>query len=95
MLLQAAEKTIDCIIDTVSAVHSLDDYTALLKTNGKLILVGAPESPLQLSATSIIFGKRNLIERMTRIEESNQLYLLEVQTIGAERNMTQGFVLSL
>ncbi|KAG0588411.1 hypothetical protein KC19_2G241100 [Ceratodon purpureus] len=56
--MKAAEKTIDYIIDTVSAVHTLDDYLALLKTNGKIILVGVPESPLQLSPTSVIFGRR-------------------------------------
>lgn len=36
---------LDFIIDTVGVSHSLDDYTALLKRDGTLCLVGAPESP--------------------------------------------------
>lgn len=71
MLLQAAEKTIDYMIDTVSAVHSLDDYVALLRTNGKLVLVGVPDSPLQLSPISVIFGKCNRFWKHNSIEGSN------------------------
>jgi D-arabinose 1-dehydrogenase-like Zn-dependent alcohol dehydrogenase len=72
MLLQAAEKTIDYIIDTVSAVHSLDEYIALLKINGKMILVGVPESPLQLSPTSVIIGKCNLHPDLLYVTASGQ-----------------------
>ena len=35
----------DLIIDTVSFSHSLDTYTALLKRDGTLVLVGGPERP--------------------------------------------------
>ena len=35
--------TMDGIIDTVSAMHSLLPSINLLKSHGKLILVGAPE----------------------------------------------------
>jgi len=35
----------DFILDTVSAPHNLDDYTALLKRDGTLCLLGAPDSP--------------------------------------------------
>ncbi|CAN1231578.1 Alcohol dehydrogenase 9 [Linum grandiflorum] len=46
--LQKAQFTLDGIIDTVSAVHPLLPLLGLLKANGKLILVGAPEKPLEL-----------------------------------------------
>ncbi|CAI0403894.1 unnamed protein product [Linum tenue] len=49
--------TLDGIIDTVSAVHPLLPLLGLLKANGKLILVGAPEKPLELPAFSVIMGK--------------------------------------
>lgn len=35
----------DLIINTVSVSHNLDAYTALLRTDGTLCLVGAPEHP--------------------------------------------------
>jgi alcohol dehydrogenase (NADP+) len=38
-------RSLDVIIDTVSASHSLDTYLSLLKRDGTLVLVGAPEKP--------------------------------------------------
>ncbi|KAH7860567.1 hypothetical protein Vadar_014945 [Vaccinium darrowii] len=49
--------TLDGIIDTVSAVHVLVPLLLLLKTNGKIILVGAPEKPLELPTIPLIMGK--------------------------------------
>ncbi|CAL5367884.1 unnamed protein product [Camellia sinensis] len=46
--MEAAIGTIDGIIDTVSAVHHLLPLLNLLKSHGKLIMVGAPEKPLEL-----------------------------------------------
>ena len=46
LFVQAAMGTLDGIIDTVSASHPLLPLIGLLKTNGKLVLVGAPEKPL-------------------------------------------------
>lgn len=37
--------TFDLIIDSVSASHNLDAFTMLLKRDGTLVLVGAPEHP--------------------------------------------------
>ncbi|KRA81252.1 NAD(P)-dependent alcohol dehydrogenase [Altererythrobacter sp. Root672] len=37
--------TFDFILDTVGTSHKLDDYTSLLKRDGTLCLVGAPEHP--------------------------------------------------
>lgn len=55
--MQAAAGTLDGIIDTVSAVHPLLPLFGLLKSHGKLILVGAPEKPLELPAFSLIAGQ--------------------------------------
>lgn len=50
----------DFILDAVSASHDIDAYINLLRSNGNLTLVGAPEKPLPVSAFSLIFGCRNL-----------------------------------
>jgi uncharacterized zinc-type alcohol dehydrogenase-like protein len=50
----------DFILDTVSADHDINAYMQLLRRDGNLTLVGAPEKPLPLSAFSLIFGRRSL-----------------------------------
>uniref|UniRef100_A0A7N0ZVC0 Enoyl reductase (ER) domain-containing protein n=1 Tax=Kalanchoe fedtschenkoi TaxID=63787 RepID=A0A7N0ZVC0_KALFE len=56
----AALNTMDGIIDTVSAMHSVMQLLALLKTNGKLVLVGLPEKPLEVHAFSVVGGRKTL-----------------------------------
>lgn len=46
----------DGIIDTVSAVHPLQPLLGLLKSNGKLVMVGAPDKPLELPAFPLLMG---------------------------------------
>ncbi|KAL3621765.1 Geraniol dehydrogenase 1 [Castilleja foliolosa] len=58
--MQAAAGTLDGIIDTVSAVHPIVPLVTLLKPHGKLILVGAPEKPLELHALPMIMGRRSI-----------------------------------
>jgi uncharacterized zinc-type alcohol dehydrogenase-like protein len=58
--MQREHGTFDFILDTVSAQHDLDAYLQLLKRNGTLTLVGAPEKALPVSAFSLIFGRRRL-----------------------------------
>ena len=50
----------DFILDTVSAEHDINAYLNLLKRDGTLVLVGAPEKPLALAAFSIIPARRQL-----------------------------------
>ena len=49
----------DGIIDTVSAHHPLNPLVDLLRSQGKLILLGAPdvERPAELSIFPLIVGK--------------------------------------
>lgn len=49
--------TMDYIIDTVSAVHSLAPLLGLLKVNGKLVTVGLPEKPLEVPIFALVGGK--------------------------------------
>jgi uncharacterized zinc-type alcohol dehydrogenase-like protein len=54
----AAAGTFDFILDTVSAKHSIQDLLKLLKTDGKLILVGGVAEPLDFSAFSLLMGRK-------------------------------------
>ncbi|KAI5324966.1 hypothetical protein L3X38_034039 [Prunus dulcis] len=56
--LEAAMGTMDGIIDTVSSPHPLLPLIGLLKTSGKLILVGAPIEPPELPVFPIIMGRK-------------------------------------
>ena len=50
----------DFILDTVSAEHDINAYINLLRRDGQLTLVGAPEKPLALEAMGLLFGRRNV-----------------------------------
>ena len=49
----------DFILDAVSAQHDVSDYLNLLKRDGNLVLVGAPEKPLSVAAFPLIFKRRS------------------------------------
>jgi cinnamyl-alcohol dehydrogenase len=55
-VIQAAMGTMDGVIDTVSAMHPILPLISLLKTQGKLVLVGAPAKPLELPVFPLIVG---------------------------------------
>jgi len=50
----------DFILDTVSADHDINAYLALLRRDGNMTVVGAPEKPQGVLAFSLIFGRRTL-----------------------------------
>jgi uncharacterized zinc-type alcohol dehydrogenase-like protein len=50
----------DFILDTVSAEHDLNAYVQLLRRDGNLTLVGAPEKPSALGAFGLILGRRSI-----------------------------------
>ncbi|KAI8536461.1 hypothetical protein RHMOL_Rhmol10G0258700 [Rhododendron molle] len=56
--MQAAIGTLEGIIDTVSANHPLVPLLSLLKSHGKIIMVGAPEKPLELPVFPLIMGRK-------------------------------------
>jgi uncharacterized zinc-type alcohol dehydrogenase-like protein len=49
----------DFILDAVSASHDLNAYLNLLKRDGNLTLVGAPEKPLPIAAFPLIMRRRS------------------------------------
>jgi uncharacterized zinc-type alcohol dehydrogenase-like protein len=50
----------DFILDTVSADHNLNAYLELVKRDGTLTLVGAPEKPVPLSVFNLLVKRRQL-----------------------------------
>jgi uncharacterized zinc-type alcohol dehydrogenase-like protein len=52
--------TFHFILDTVSAVHDVNVYLHLLRRDGNLTLVGAPDDPHAVSAFGLIFGNKSL-----------------------------------
>jgi uncharacterized zinc-type alcohol dehydrogenase-like protein len=50
----------DFILDAVSAEHDLNAYILLLRRDGNLTMVGAPEKPFPVSGFGLLFGRRSL-----------------------------------
>jgi len=55
----AHANSFDFILDAVSATHDINAYLNLLKRDGNLTLVGAPEKPLPVAAFPLIFRRRS------------------------------------
>jgi uncharacterized zinc-type alcohol dehydrogenase-like protein len=58
--MQKHERSFNFILDCVSAEHDMNAYLNLLKRDGTLTLVGAPEKPMPVSAFGFIMGRRSL-----------------------------------
>ena len=56
----ALKPEFDFILDAVSAEHDLNQYLNLLRLDGALCLVGAPEVPLPVGAFPLITNRRSL-----------------------------------
>jgi uncharacterized zinc-type alcohol dehydrogenase-like protein len=50
----------DFILDAVSANHDLNAYLSLLKRDGTLTMVGAPQHPVPISIFNLLMGRRSL-----------------------------------
>jgi alcohol dehydrogenase (NADP+) len=58
--MKKAAGTFDFLLDTIAADHDVNSYLNLLKHDGTLCLVGAPEKPMPVSAFALLIGRRNL-----------------------------------
>lgn len=58
--MKALRSTFDFILNTVSAPNSYDMYLQLLKTDGAMVLVGAPPTPSAITGFSLIMQRRTL-----------------------------------
>ncbi len=52
------------VLDCVSAEHDINAYLGLLRVDGSLALVGAPEQPLPVAAFSLIPGRKSFAGSM-------------------------------
>lgn len=50
---------LDFLLDCISATHDINAYLGLLKRDGSLALVGAPEHPIPVSAFSLLMGRKS------------------------------------
>jgi uncharacterized zinc-type alcohol dehydrogenase-like protein len=72
------------IIDTVSAPHDYNAYLALLKTDGVMVLLGAPPEPTPVGAFPFIMGRRSLVGSLVGGIKETQ----EMLDYCAEHNIT-------
>ncbi|MED6113961.1 hypothetical protein PIB30_075680 [Stylosanthes scabra] len=56
--MQAAMESMDGIIDTVCAVHPIVSLIGLLKSHGKLVMVGGVAKPLELPVFPLLKGRK-------------------------------------
>ncbi|KAL9238136.1 hypothetical protein vseg_012606 [Gypsophila vaccaria] len=83
-LMQAKKRSLDFIMDTVSAYHSVGPTLELLKVKGVLVIVGAPDKPIALPSFPLIFGKRVVKGSMTGGMKETQ----EMMDVCGEYNIT-------
>jgi len=58
--MQKHERSFDFILDAVSADHDINAYINLLRRDGNVVMVGAPEKPLAVSVFGLIMGRRSV-----------------------------------
>jgi uncharacterized zinc-type alcohol dehydrogenase-like protein len=51
----------ELIIDTISAPHDYNRYLGMLRTEGTMVLLGAPPEPTPVSAFALLMGNRRLV----------------------------------
>lgn len=86
--------TFDFILDCVAAEHDINAYIALLKRDGNITMVGAPEKPLPVAVFGLIFGRRSFSgSAIGGIAETQEMLdfcgehniTAEVEVIGVDR----------
>ena len=93
--MKAHASSFDLILNTVAASHSLDAYTALLKRDATLVLVGAPQHPHPSPSIGTLIGKRrsiagSLIGGIAETQEmldfcAQKAIVADIELIGAQQ----------
>jgi uncharacterized zinc-type alcohol dehydrogenase-like protein len=78
------QNSFDFILDTVSAPHDYNTYLSLLKRDGTMILVGAPNEPTPLFSFPLILKRRRLVGSLIGGIKETQ----EMLDYCAEKNIT-------
>jgi cinnamyl-alcohol dehydrogenase len=58
--MQEVVDSLDYIIDTIPVFHPLEPYLSLLKVDGKLILTGVINTPLQFVTPMVMLGRKSI-----------------------------------
>ncbi|CAI9764419.1 unnamed protein product [Fraxinus pennsylvanica] len=58
--MQEVADSLDYIIDTIPVFHPLEPYLSLLKVDGKLILMGVINTPLQFITPMVMLGRKTI-----------------------------------
>lgn len=58
--MEAAQGSFDFIINTIAAVHDIDQYVKLLKVDGKMILVGVPPDSIKVDFEPLVMKRRTI-----------------------------------
>jgi uncharacterized zinc-type alcohol dehydrogenase-like protein len=58
--MQKHSGSFDFILDAVSAEHDINSYIQMLRRDGNIVMVGAPEKPLAVAVFGLLFGRRSL-----------------------------------
>lgn len=82
--MQAAKGTMDGIIDTVAVAHPLMPLIDLLKSQGTLVMVGAPDKPLELPVFPLLMGRKTVAGSAVGGMKEMQ----EMLDFAAEHNIT-------
>jgi uncharacterized zinc-type alcohol dehydrogenase-like protein len=57
-------RSLDFILDTVSAQHDVNAYIALLRQDGTLVQIGMPAEPVAVHAMALAHGRKRLASSM-------------------------------
>jgi D-arabinose 1-dehydrogenase-like Zn-dependent alcohol dehydrogenase len=72
---QAAMSTMDGIINTVSANIPMTPLFGLLKPNGKMVMVGLPEKPIEVPPFALVASKSNDLLQLLDQRHQNSILL--------------------
>lgn len=65
--MERAIGSLDYIIDTVPVSHPLEPYLSLLKLDGKLIMMGVINTPMQFVSPLLMLGKSLAVNRIKAV----------------------------
>ncbi|KAJ9177486.1 hypothetical protein P3X46_012702 [Hevea brasiliensis] len=82
--MKAAMGTLDGVIDTVSVFHAVLPIIGLLKSHGKLVLLGLPDKPLELPVFPLLLGRKTVAGSVIGGIKETQ----EMINLAAKHNIT-------
>jgi cinnamyl-alcohol dehydrogenase len=58
-MLQEASKSMDYVLDTVATPHDIEPLLALLKVNGKMVILNMVQKAFSLLPATLVYGTYN------------------------------------